>query len=341
MIEYICEQCNKPIDVLHYDHTICIHCGKTLSKKCLKTPASSAILSIFSCLKERNFHKVIMLCDNYIEADDNSNSDIYWMRMLASNNCINDFEIVKQGINVRNNIDKIKAYLYATDTEKYAINILLRIFDDVELRLKDELHRKKIALQKKLNMDSVQKRNTSCIFSIMAQYHNKLTELSKIEQEMMVVYDCLESAKKNCKSRVEQSHINMECLLETLNKSSTLSIDQYNIHNGTILKNTTVSNFECWRLEWGNYAMHAEYQELLAKHTDTQEELKMLLNGVYNCQNEISSTINEFDSIENNYRQLTEELVSYKWDNIQKFIGIDKYSEIVSNCFNTMLANNF
>lgn len=341
MIEYICEQCNKPTDVLHYDHTKCIHCGKSLSKKILKTSISSTVLTVFTCLKERDFDKVIVLCDNYIESDDNSTSDIYWMRMLASNRCINDFELVKQGINIRNNIDKIKAYLYANELEKHTINILLRIFDDTQRCLKSELHRKKIALQKQLKMDSVQKRNTSNIFSIMTQYHNKLTELSKIEQEMMVVYNCLESAKRNCKSRVEQSHINMERLLETLNKISTLTVGQYNIHNETILKNTTVSNFECWRLEWGNYAMHAEYKELLEKHTDTLEELKMLLNGINNYQNEISSIIKEYDNIENHYQVLIDELDAYKWDNIQKFIDAEKYAEIVSNCFHTMIANNF
>lgn len=269
-------------------------------------------------------------------------SSVFWIRLLAKNECKTDAELIQKGINCADSADFYNAYRYGTPDEKSAYADIKNLIEKVYTGLKNAI----------ITHEYEEKAATS-IIKCQKEFNFKLEEkskelftlwkrLEKVEQDMYVI-------EQECKLLLNEHKISLK---DTENKADRMKIKinplrectyeefhKYVVGLGNILNQSEVSKKEI-ELMRKQLPWIEKFNGKVREREEINLQITSKLSDLKSYENRVKSTVSEVEHIEKRHQFALRMLADYDFKSTIALLGIKRYEAVLKEAGLMTISSN-
>ncbi len=259
-------------------------------------------------------------------------SAIFWMRLLAKNDCRTDAELMQKGINCDGAADFYNAFRYGTPTEKNVykevkkrIENIRKFFESVIIKHEYEEKKSTPIIQCQGELSDVLNTKRNRLFELWS-------ELEKVEQEMYgVEQDCklLVSEHRDALERIKTDAANVKSQTYRLNECNAEELHKYQVRLGNLLNQSDQSKSAIDMMR-KQHPWIGKFNSLVEKRDGIVRKISSELSELKSYETRVQSTLSEIERIEKRHQLAMRSLSGFDFLSIHSLIGIRKYEEVLA-----------
>jgi len=279
---------------------------------------SKEISEIDSHINAGKYNNALLKIDELLEFPQ-KNGEIYWRKLLASQNCKNDNELLCKGKILENNSAFINAIKFADKNERTKYELFKKNRDLIAKVLKKELNEKEVDEKRKTDVEK-----------LLPEYRQKLDSAEKLTQENI---GKLEKIEKSIREQIIDLAVIAEEYKHTLED---ILSGAKNIGN-TSKNEISEAEKNAWfsELDIALAASNAElqhFEETKSTHSVFNEYRRLVKKEQEIIVSEIKRNIADMSSIRSQIQNLADfvELTSKKYANAKEKTNAGSYTDAIS-----------
>lgn len=269
-------------------------------------------------------------------------SSVFWMRLLAKNECKTDTEIIEKGLNCDDASDFYNAVRYGSQVEKNTYESVKILIESIRVAFETIIAKHEYEEKMATPIVRCQDEFALELQTRRQELFDLWSQLEKTEQEMYVIeQDCkllahehriaLENSRNEANQIKAQSYKLNECTAEELHK--------YLVRLGNALSLSDASKKELdlmrKQLPWvENFNSKVQEREKIKKQISSK------LSELKSYENRIRSTVSEIERIEKRHLLALRALADYDFRSAYSLLGARRYEEVMRNAGFISTASN-
>lgn len=324
-----CNNCGK----LLHKTTRCYYCGSSTSFKEVSDPiihenVRMQYVEIEKLLENKKFSDVIKLSYEIIEWMPHFSS-IFWIRLLAKNQCCNDEELIKNGFSYEDDPDFYNALIFSDAEEK---QIYLDVSSKIEI-IKKELKNKVVIheynAKNATNIVEIQLRMQSYVEEKRKKLFHLWTELKQIEDDL---YDLEMKCKlmvaehESILEEVYKEAISIKNIVDKFKECSSEDQYIYRIKLTSMMKLSEQEKQIFNKLKQHTYV--SEFKKLLLKREQKATQIGIELSELKNYKKEVQSIISQIEKIEIQHKKALEKIEKNNFQSAKEILKNNDFNQI-------------
>lgn len=260
-------------------------------------------------------------------------SSVFWMRLLAKNECKTDAEIIEKGLNCDAAADFYNAVRYGSQAEKTTYESVKILIESIRATFETVIVKHEYEEKAATPIIRCQGEFASELQERRKELFDLWSQLEKTEQEMYVIeQDCkllvnehriaLENSKNEANQIKAQSYKLNECIAEELHR--------YLVRLGNALSLSDASKKELdlmrKQLPWIE-----TFDGKVQEREKIRKQISSKLSELKSYENRIRSTVSEIERIEKRHQLALRALADYDFRSTCSLLGAKRYEEILNS----------
>lgn len=269
-------------------------------------------------------------------------SSVFWMRLLAKNECKTDAEIIEKGLNCDDASDFYNAVRYGSQVERATYESVKNLIESIRTAFETVIAKHEYEEKAATPIVRCQVEFASELKERRKELFDLWSQLEKTEQEMYVIeQDCkllaneyriaLESSRNEANQIKAQSYKLNECTAEELHKYLV------RLENVLSLSDASKKELDLMRKQLPcveNFNSKVQESEKIRK------QISLKLSELKSFENRIHSTVSEIECIEKRHLLALRALADYDFRSAYSLLGARRFEEVMRNVGFISFASN-
>lgn len=326
-----CNNCGK---FIHNEHK-CYLCGnqegfEPIPDVSVHKNAVDDYSRMDGLLRMKKYDEVIALSYKVLEWTPNL-AGVFWLRLLANNNCTNTIELISKGFPCDDDSDFCNALLFSVGAEHEIYVNIQRIMHEIQKAMKEELNQHELQCKMQTNILQIKKGMQSEIEKRKQKLLALWMELEKTEQALYLI-------ESDCKLLVKEYQTGLEMAAKA---AETIKSETYK------LEECEVDKLHAFQVRLGDVLLQSEsskeflenmkkqhpwvknFEELVQQRDQCIQNIKTEIASLENYESGVQQTVTEINSIEKQYKRALIENEKFQFAEGIALIGLDKFNQIL------------
>lgn len=339
----ICPKCGRKIHLSEK----CLYCGNNNGFQLVGTSTNihNNVVDEYEKLSElltsRAFDKVIEISRLVLKWMPTC-AEVFWMRMLAKNQCSSDAELAQKGIVFDESADYFNAVRYASSIEQ-------EVYEEVEKLVKNICS----VFEKAVTQHEYEEKRKTSILCFQSEFSEKISnsrkklfdlysQLEQIEQKIYIFeldWTLLINEHKEALDKIRIEAQNVYVQTSKLDGCTTERLHNYQVCLDSLLNQSNQSkskieviNSQC---AWNN-----EYKDMVQERDGVIELISNELSSLKSYEKKAQSIIIEIEKIEREHQLTMYALSNYDFLSTYLLLGARKYEEVLTSAGLTVISTN-
>lgn len=326
-----CSKCGKYI----HKATQCYHCCNSadfheVSNPLVHKNVAQDYVKMEILINDKKYNEAISLSYRILEWMPFSSS-LYWLRLLAKNNCSTAIELIRKGFPCDTDSDFLNALDYSTGEEHDSYRDIQNAISDIRTSLKKEIRAHKYNCIKKTNIINLRKTMQSEIDRRKQDLFSSWYDLEAIEQSLSEIEaDCrllikdhqesMENAVQEALSIKKEVEKSTECTAYVRHSRMT--------RMGSVLQQYTSAKDSILRIK-AQHPWVKDFQELVSRRNAKEKALNSYITDLQDYEQSIQSVLNEIVRIETVHENAYISADQYRFLDTVAIIGPNAFDQIL------------
>lgn len=326
-----CPQCGKYL----HKAARCLYCGNTagfqeIPEEEIHKNVSTDYAHAIYLLESKKFDEAMELSYSVIEWMPNL-SEIFWLRLLAKNNCVSDVELIYKGFDCEQDSDYCNALRFAKGESKKAYSGIGDIIKMLRQSFKSELASHELKKKAETDILNIKKTFQGDIDSRKKKLFELWSNLEETEQALYALeMDCRTLASEHITS-LEQAAQDASLLKNAvykLDECTAESLNAYQVKMGAILQQSEQAKAALIDIKH-QHPWVKEYKELVVKRDKQVVLINSELKSLMDYETAVNCTLGKVDRIEKAHKEAIVAADKYNFTKAFSLIESDITSKLL------------
>lgn len=269
---------------------------------------------------------------NYLLADFPTNSALYFGRLLARKQCVDVYELIRKGFDVKSDNDFYLSLHFATKQERQFYDNLKQIVLEVKNDLHIELRRQyKLFISQEQILEQVHVIHNQSI-SLKKELLSTINDLENVEKELAAVAAKYDFVAKQKITSIQDSYQNNQELLNRINTSSSVSDNELLKKKAEMQGNLNLCEDEKQALTTLIHSqIGIQYSNSKQKRDAQKRKVEKVLNDLNNLYNKQKKLTDYYSKSVAKYDSAHKKLEEWNFQMVCEILQVDKVSDHLRN----------
>lgn len=260
-------------------------------------------------------------------------SEVFWLRLLAKNECSCDGELIIRGFNCDDSADFYNAIQYADANQKQVYNNVCDKIKLISEKLKAVITEFTLTEKRKLNIEDVQSKMSEEFNSRQNKLFELWTELNNVEQSIVNIEsdstillreqkDSLKKALDGANSIKQLFYNKKECTKEEFDKYS-MQLESSAILSGKSLEQ--IKNNKA------NHQWIKDYNKQVALRDETLAKLLKEIDSLKTYEAKLAQLVSKVETLDLQEQKALKYANTYNFKGIRSIIGETNFTSVLKN----------